>query len=316
MTIELLKTDKQSDVSRILSDMFQKRPETQTPVDKLVNHIVGLWTSGEIEVLGKFNQSITLLGICVLSLNSNRLSFIHIIDTEYGLDQDQVFAYERELFDAGFTRLKENEPWVTSGGSGWLSENLVEHALEVGFEKYENIGMSASSDTFKDLEIPTIPHGYSLEVYSDKWQSKVSQLFFDCFQGSIDINAEPDVLSTPERCANLVQETVNNHWGDFKDGKYSWVLKYNDEIIGVCFSTLMNNTTGFGVGMCLDPEHRSKGLGRLMLIHSIVKLLDSEPDVQVLSIATSATNTALPLYKSVGFQEISRHALYTWVKEE
>jgi hypothetical protein len=296
--------------------MFQKRRQTQTPVDKLVNHLVGLWTSGELQILGKFNQSNNLLGIVVLSMSSNRLSFIHIFNTNDGLDQEKISKYERELFDAGFSRLKENEPWVTSGGSSWLSENLIDHALDVGFRKYENIGMSASREALKDLKIPPIPTGYSLEPYSDRLQSEVSQLFFDCLQGSTECNAEPDVWSTPQRCANLVHETVNNQWGDFKDGKYSWVLKYNGTIIGISLFTIMNNTTGFGVGICLNSEHRGKGLERLMFIQSLVKLLDSEPDVQVISHATSATNSALPLYKSIGFQEISRHSLYTWVKED
>lgn len=316
MTIVKVERDRRDEVADLLGEFITSMDERKRPGQEMIDQLLSLWSEGNIELLGKFDDADNLLGIVVLSLASNRLSFVYIRTTRDGLEKNKRNRLERDLFDAGFAQLKKNESWVTTGESGWLSENLIKHALKVGFERYEQIGMEASRETLEKVQVPQMPPGYSLVNYEDKWKETIARLFYDSFKNSPDRNAEPDTIATEERCLALVDDTIANRWGNFKNGRFSWVLKFKEEIVGVSLFTIFNVTTGFGVGMCLNPLHRGKGLGRLMFTHSLRSILDSEPDVKEMKHANLSTNIMLPLHKSLGFKETSRYAIYTWHKSK
>lgn len=308
--------DRRDEVSNMLEEFIQTVDEKHRPGPQMMDRMLSLWSEGSIEILGKFDDDKQILGIVLLSLISNRLSFVHIHPSKVDLDEIQRHNLERELFDAGFERLKGYESWVTSGGSSMLTKNLVEYALTLGFKKYEQIQMAASREVLEKLQMPLIPAGYTLENYEDRWKETIARLLYESFKDSPERNVEPNELTTVERCLDMINDTVADRYGDFKNGRHSWVLKYGDEIVGVSFRTIMNGTIGFGVGMCLNPIHRGKGLGRLIFTHSLRSMLRSVPQVKEMNLATISTNPSRRLYESVGFKVISRHTGYTWMKDE
>lgn len=315
-SIREVEIDRRDEVSEMLGEFIQTIDETHRPKPQMTDRLLSLWSDGNIKILGKFDDEKQILGIVLLSLVSNRLSFVYVHPSKGGLDEIQRHNLERELFDAGFERLKEYESWVTSGGSNFLTKNLVEYALTVGFKQYDLIGMTADRKAIEAVRVPDVPLGYTLEPYDVQWNETIAELIYEIFKGSPSTNGEPDVTSTPERCLALVNDTVHGRYGDFKNGIFSWVLKDCSEIIGVALRTLQSETEALAVIMCLRQSHRGKGLGKLIFVHSLRILLETAPKVNEIQLATMSTNPARHLYRSVGFKEISKHIFYTWADDD
>lgn len=315
-SIREVEIDRRDEVSEMVGEFVQTMDEKHRPGADLMDLVLSYGSESNIKILGKFGDDGQILGIAVLSLTTNRLSFIHVRALS-GFVQDEIQRHkiETELFDSGFERLKGYESWVLTGGSIWLTENLLEHALKLGFKQHDQIGMEVSRNEYKELRMPSVHAGYTLENYDDKWKEKIARVFYESFKDSPSVRAEPDSLSTQEKCLTMINDTIASRWGDFKDGRYSWVLKFGDEIVGAALFTIMKGTIGFGVGMCILPLHRRKGLGRWMFTHSWRCILESEPEVIKMGLATLADNPARHLCESVGFKETSRTTLYTWVKD-
>jgi GNAT superfamily N-acetyltransferase len=306
--------DNQDIVRQMIDEFFQKLDETKKPKPDMIEKLVEHWIQGDILILGKFYDDL-LIGIAFLGLVSNILSIIHIRSDSKDFDSEQTLAHERELFNEGFHRLKLLKPWVTIHPL-WMNSNLIEHALEVGFKRFDKIGMSADRETLDSVPVPQTPSGYRLEQYNDLWKDTIAGLVYESFRDSDSARAEPQFLYSPELCLAGITDIVSDKFGDFKNGSYSWVVKHGSEIIGVTLRTLVDETTGLGAEMCLNPTYRGKGLGKLLFIHSIRYLLEHEPNVKKMELYVIDTNPARHLYASVGFKETSRYQMYTWLKGE
>lgn len=302
-------------VEQMLKEFVQKMDESHRPKPETINRMFELWSEGKIVILGKFDDGRRILGIVILALPSNRLLLVHVHTINNDLDKSQVRTLERELFDAGFKRLKRYEPWVTSGGPVWLTENLIDYALEVGFKPYNSVTMTADRETMEDVPEPIIPSGYTLKQYESKWNEAVAELIYESFKNGVDVNADPNLLSTLERCLVLANDTISGHYGDFKNGKFSWILTNDNEIVGMSLCTFPSETATFVAGMCLKQTCRGMGLGKLIFVHSLRYLLKNAPKVNQIELSVYDTNPAKHLYESVGFKEKSRSQSYTWAKD-
>ncbi len=303
-------------VKQMLEEFIQKMDETNRPNQETNDRLFTLWSEGKIVILGKFDNQDQILGIVILSLPSNKLSLVHVSTTSTDLDKSQVSIIEKELFDAGFDRLKRYESWVTSGGSVWLTKNLIKHAMEVGFKRYDKIGMKADREAVEAVPVPEVPSGYTLDLYDNQWKDAISLLLYESFKDSDSAKAEPNELYTLERCLAFVNDTIHGRYGNFKNGSFSWVLKFGNEIVGVTLRTLQGETAARGAVMCLKQSYQGKGLGKLIFIHSLRYLLKQAPKVSEIRLSVIETNPAKHLYNSVGFKEISKHSIYTWVKDD
>jgi GNAT superfamily N-acetyltransferase len=311
--IREIEFSKQNAVLEVFHEFFQSMEEAHRPKLEVVENMLDFWSEGKIVILGKVGDEDEILGIVHLGLPSNRLLFAH---ARSYLDSSQAKALERELFDAGFKRLKEYESWVTSGGPIWLKKHLVEYALDVGFKRYDTIVMTAKREAIEANQIPETPNGFTLELYEGQWKEEIAETIFESFKDSPDENAEPDTVSTQERCLTLVNDTVNGRYGNFRNGDFSWVLKDGSQIIGVALHTLQSEESAFAAGVCLREPYRGKGLGKLMFIHSLRNLLEKAPKVNEIKLNTSSINPARHLYRSIGFEKTSEHSVYTWIKDE
>lgn len=161
----------------------------------------------------------TILGVVTLG----RLVFIHVAKSDAKLDEAATRKIEKKLFDTGFKRHKDYQPWATMV-SDWLTDNLLEHALSVGFRKYEFVHMQASREEIEAVQVPPVPPGYTLSHYDDRWRDEIASLLYQSFRGTIDVRTEPDTLATEDRCRNLLGEMMKSRYGDFRDGRLSWTL--------------------------------------------------------------------------------------------
>ncbi|MFW9842735.1 MAG: GNAT family N-acetyltransferase [Candidatus Thorarchaeota archaeon] len=296
-----------------LDDEFSSLILGRRTQSEYIEKFLDLWEEGKLIVLGKFAEE-DILGIATLGLESNKVGVIHVQSPDVETDISYNYTIEKELFDKGFEILRKCEPWVTTGGSGWLSKTVVEHALQLGFKKYDMISMKADREKLETIKVPETPSEYGLKLYDVKLNDEVARLFYDSFQDSPDRVAEPDTLSSGERSKSFVSKVVNNQYGDFNEGAYSWILTHNDKIVGVNMRSTYGNI-GFGIGMCLKPSYRGKGLGRLLFTHSIFHMLHTAPQIEEMHLETSSINPARNLYSSVGFTITSTHSRITWNKD-
>jgi GNAT superfamily N-acetyltransferase len=311
--IREIEFSKQNIVLELFQEFFQSIEEAHRPKSEVVENMLDFWSEGKTVILGKVDNEDEILGIVYLGLPSNRLLFAH---ARSYLGSSRVKALERELFDAGFKRLKEYESWVISGSPIWLKKHLIEYALDVGFKRYDTIVMTAKREAIEADQIQETPNGFTLEIYESQWKEEIAKVVFESFKDSPDVNAEPDAVSTLERCQTLVNDTVNGRYGNFRNGDFSWVLKNGSQIIGVALHTLQSEESAFAAGVCLKEPYRGKGLGKLMFIHSLRNLLEKAPKVNEIQLNTLSINPARHLYKSVGFEKTSEYSVYTWVKDE
>jgi GNAT superfamily N-acetyltransferase len=311
--IREIELSKQNAVLEVFHEFFLSMEEAHRPKPEAVENMLDFWSEGKIIILGKVDDAGEILGIVYLELLPNRLLFAH---ARPYLDSSKAKALERKLFDAGFKRLKEYESWVTSGGPIWLKKHLIEYALDVGFKRYDTIVMTAKREAVEANQIPETPNGFTLEVYESQWKEEIAETIFESFKDSPDVNAEPDTVSTLNRCLTIVNDTVNGHYGNFRNGDLSWVLKDGSQIIGVALCTLQSEESAFAAGICLKEPYRGIGLGKLMFIHSLMKLLEKAPKINEIQLHTSSINPARHFYRSVGFEKTSEDSVYTWVKDE
>ena len=66
----------------------------------------------------------------------------------------------------------------------------------------------------------------------------------------------------------------------------------------------------------VDGKHYSiTRLGKMLLIHSMKKIIVGEPDIVKVDLDVTLENNATFLYKSVGFKHVREYSMYTWVNE-
>lgn len=301
-------------VIKLLGEFIEDLNESQKPREGFIDGTLTMWEKGDLEILGKFIDH-ELVGIAIIGLRVNRIGIIYVSKRESIHNQSQARHIERDLFDTAFERLKKQESWVGIRVAVLLRDDLIQYAQEKGFKKYVMIGMVADRKSIEAVPMPKIPSGYTLESYNDKMNDEVANLLYESFKNSDSCNAEPDLLSTLERCLAFLDETIKGRYGEFKNGKFSFVLKRGDEIIGVTLRTLLSETTALAAAMCLSQKYRGKGLGKLQFIYSLKNLLTNTPAVSEIHLSVYDTNPAKYLYESVGFKEASRSQIYTWLKE-
>ena len=75
--------------------------------------------------------------------------------------------------------------------------------------------------------------------------------------------------------------------------------------------TSVSQTVGHVAQLCVDPEARGLGLGKLMLWAALAKFTELGCEYSTLTV-TAANRPALHLYESLGYLERSRLAAYVW----
>lgn len=81
----------------------------------------------------------------------------------------------------------------------------------------------------------------------------------------------------------------------------TYVMEIDDVVIGKSRLEINDNIGGI-YGLEILPDYRGKGYGRELLVHSIIKLKESNVKGVTLQVETNNKN-ALNLYKSCGFKE-------------
>ena len=155
------------------------------------------------------------------------------------------------------------------------------------------------------------PDGYRLEGWNWRFEDEAARLLYRAYRGHTDAEIN-DQYRAPGRAraylANMIRYPV---CGDFNPAASFFVTqKTGGATVGMVL-TSVSQTVGHVAQLCVDPEARGLGLGKLMLWAALAKFTELGCEYSTLTV-TAANRPALHLYESLGYLERSRLAAYVW----
>jgi ribosomal protein S18 acetylase RimI-like enzyme len=310
--IELLRLDRWNDVKSVLEGYLVTLEDGQRPPPSFIDQMFNLWENKRIEIYAKLDTDNQILGIAVLGLVSNRISIICMAKAANALDEVQIEAIQKDLFETGFNRLKTTGDWVLTNGA--LEGGLCEYAMELGFRGFERAFMQVARNELETIDNPASSNDVSFLPFEESMKEAIGDLIFRGTAGSIDVDVFPTFFSTEEYTLKFVQDTIENQFGEFRSPDDSRVLKRGDTLIGVCLITI-RGSYGYIPDICIDPSLRRKGLGRALLIHTLKRLMEKHHDLDGVCLDVTLENPAKYLYDSLGFKEKRRYEVLNWLKK-
>lgn len=302
MTREL-KVEDIDDFDSLLRLYNEHLGEPSSNVEKLKTQLQSHISSGSRYIIGSYSRSDEALGILIHQPEKNRLPLIFA---------KSDFEVEKELFDKMFSKFSETSPTLIfeSGyPTPWISSELSEYAVQCGFTKHDRRFMELLWTDF--LAPPDLTENPNLIPFTESMIEEITKLVFVSVYGTIDQDLFPFVYGSYETTLRFHKQVYAEEFGTHKH-EYSWVLKENDESVGVCFMTTQGSSSGGVMHLAIHPEHRRRGLGRALLVHSIHNLFKVEPHLKKIYLAVTVSNPATALYESVGFKKVNDSSTYVW----
>jgi len=309
--IDLMEFDRCNDVRSVLEYYLTTLEEDQKPPPSFIDQAIENWKNQRIEIYAKLNQEGQILGIAVLGLVSNSISIICLAEAAHSLDKFEVEVIVKELFEAGYNRFKTSGEWITA--SGELEGDLQGHAIALGFRGFERASMVIGREILESIADPFLSPDYSFLPFDESMKEALGNLIFKGHVESVDVNVFPMFFSTRELALRLVENTIENRFGEFRSPKDSRILMKGDVLAGVCLITIRGNYA-YIPDICIDPDLRRKGLGRALLVHTLKRLMTNHSDLDGVSLDVTLDNPAKHLYDSLGFKEQRRYKVLNWLR--
>lgn len=151
--------------------------------------------------------------------------------------------------------------------------------------------------------IPEPPDGYYLLPWDDGLLFRHAEVKHLAFQDQIDSEVFPS-LATQEGCIKLMEAI--RHRPGFLPGA-TWLVARGIDYCGTIQG--VRDASGFGAiqNVGVTPEHRGRGLGRLLLLHALRGFKSAGVQRAVLEVTSSNAN-ATALYRQLGFR--ARRTVY------
>lgn len=173
--------------------------------------------------------------------------------------------------------------------------------------------MTLERASIESARLPELSENMKFEIYNESQREEISRVILKANEGEIDQIVFPHFFGTLENCKKLVEDIEKNVYGEYEKA-FSWILRNDDQIISTCLMTIRNNgDTGYIPDIVIDPDYQGKGLGKALLIHSMKKIIDGEPDIVKVDLDVTLENNARFLYKSVGFKNVREYSMYNWM---
>ena len=301
-----LKVEDIDDFDSLLRLYIEHLGEPHSNLEKLKTQLKSHISTGSRYVIGAYSPTDEALGILIHQPENNRLPLIFA---------KSVFEVEKVLFDMMFSKFSETSPTLSfeSGyPTPWISSELSEYAVQCGFTKHDRWFMELLWADF--LAPPGLPDNPNLIPFTESMIEEITKLVFVSVYGTIDQDLFPFVYGSYETTLRFHKQVYAEEFGTHKHS-YSWVLKEDDESVGVCFMTTQGSSSGGVMHLAIHPEHRRRGLGRALLVHSLHNLFKIEPHLKKIYLAVTVSTPTIALYESVGFKKVNDSSTYVWKKD-
>ena len=240
------------------------------------------------------------------------LFVIHVLGTE-DIENKRRCLFEKFMEQTKGLRKHSLVSYAMLG----VQENFKRDVANYGY-KFIDTGVVVfdikNKQLIKDLSqfnFMDLPIGYKLTPYRDIYFEELSEVIFQAFKNSSDVNFDPRFASV-EGCRDITHKITTSIYGRFLP-QASKILFFENKLVGFC---LVNMTKDGIVNLPLIgllEEHRGQKLSELMVKSAIfdVMELDQGNIIEINELnATVDLNmlNALRMYESVGFIQSYRYA--------
>lgn len=145
------------------------------------------------------------------------------------------------------------------------------------------------------------PHpSYQIENWNGGERDEVAKVISSAYASSVPFKLQPLWKHvTIEGASEQIEELFAGRYGEVSP-KYLSLVRYQGKICAVNISTIATPYSGYIVNLAVSPEHQHKGLGTLMLRHSMELFKADGYKWACLSVREG--NPAMHLYRRKGFR--------------
>jgi ribosomal protein S18 acetylase RimI-like enzyme len=159
------------------------------------------------------------------------------------------------------------------------------------------------------------PEGYVIEGWDWRREEETAQLLYRCYRGHVDAEIN-DQYRMPSKARAYLSGMLRYPSCGLFHGAASYTVsdKRDGRMVGValsCVSEGSGGTVGHVSQLCVDPEARNAGLGRLLMLGALTRFCELGLEYSTLTV-TAGNRGAEKLYASLGYQERTRLGAYIW----
>ncbi|MFX0172994.1 MAG: GNAT family N-acetyltransferase [Candidatus Hodarchaeota archaeon] len=242
--------------------------------------------------------------------NSNEVFISAFYSTEKVKDRENL---EKRLFNSIFNELNSQYTIIRVAEIP-LSSELKDHILASSFKQFDRWQMSIDRSTIQALPKLNFPSGYTFAKWNDDFREPLIELITNCNEQSVDNELFP-YFKNVNTVRAFIEDLRKNRWGRFEE-KLTSILIHNDELIGVCFFTVLDNGNGYIPDIGILKTYQGKGLGKKLLIHSLKHYIELQDSKEIVLDVTLKNAVALHLYKSLGFKFNREYSVFVWNEKD
>ncbi|HVT99790.1 MAG TPA: GNAT family N-acetyltransferase [Acidobacteriaceae bacterium] len=220
----------------------------------------------------------------------------------------------------GVTRIESQLLLHPHGAHQQIFENA-------GFEVHERIFMEwplqpGLSTAARDgaspptPENPSLPQGMVLRRWSEPDLSAAARLIASSYEGHLDshINEQYRTVSGSQRFLHNIVRFPGCGYFD-ADASLALVEPGSTELAGLLLCSRVRDDVGHVTQICIAPQHRGLGLGRLLMVECARSL--AKRGFSLLTLTVTASNRkAVSLYEWLGFRGTHRFDAMVWDANE
>jgi GNAT superfamily N-acetyltransferase len=222
---------------------------------------------------------------------------------------------EKLLIEEVVTELQEGGASKIQGG--FLMNHpevhipIREELQSLGFITAEELEMALS---FSQYEIPSVvlDPEYSVVSYSSSHKQDMITIKFEGNRGPTG-NPLVHGVSSREETEQEVQKVLSGTFGAFLPSA-SVMLLHKREPMGCTTCVRRPDGTAILTNVTILPQYRNRGLGKALVTESLHRLHRLRVSWVQLSVVAS-NESAMKIYRDLGFEEIARICYYRWMKE-
>lgn len=220
----------------------------------------------------------------------------------------RVPALARDLVDAAVSVIRDE--WPDSHDLRFERQLLpdppdVEAVTAAGFECHWRKRMSLELDNFTEPLL--LASGYRLATWNIRDLDAAARVIFDANAGSLDARLYAAFFgASAAECRRGLLAILAGRYGPVHQQATLCAFEGNT-LAGVNFVIGGEGEIASVIELSVDPAHRRRGLGRALMVGSL-RVLRDERFARV-ELAVTAENSALRLYKSLGFLDVGQFAV-------
>jgi ribosomal protein S18 acetylase RimI-like enzyme len=304
-------------------DLRQLRAED---LDALLAEEVAEWQNkfdwdfrGSAELVQRFVQMHALTGYALIAANRVIGYSYYVCEERKGLLGDLYVCERYRSVEA------ENQllaPMMdTLAGAAWVKRVecqllMLTTPFDRAMPRHEKLNVFPR--TFMDVDLssvedlPAKAHDQiHFRNWEDRYQDEAARVIADAYRGHIDSEINDQYRSPAGARRFLLNIVQYPGCGAFYQPASLIATNSDGKGCGICLTSLVRSDVGHITQICVTPECRGTGVGYALLRDSLIELRRKGCRKASLTVTTE-NETAIALYRSVGFHPRRTFAAYVW----